>query len=130
MSRIVQAVNAMISLKSNIGNVRKGLCPNEFYFSYNNKYVWSISMDEDNEDFIITNYPLPDFNNVDDYIHKLSMLDPPEFENIDLVAYSSRDLKTREAKESFSELYTIIKEKLLGIDEVLDDIIRDAEVPF
>ena len=41
------------------------------------------------------------------------------------VKYDSAYIKTREATESFNELYQIIKEKLHGVDIVLDDIIAD-----
>ena len=45
------------------------------------------------------------------------------------VNYSSKELGTKEAKQSMRELYTLLSEKVYGIDEVLDDIIS-SDVPF
>jgi len=41
------------------------------------------------------------------------------------IRYSSKDLNSKEAYETFSELYRIIEEKVFGVDKALDDIIKD-----
>ena len=46
----------------------------------------------------------------------------PDFS--ECVSYSSKEIGTREAFESLSELYHLLTEKLYGIDRVLDDIIK------
>lgn len=131
MSRIVQAVNAMISKKDKISNVRGGLIPYSYFFTYNYKYVWSIEKEVDDDDYLnISNYPLRKGYKPEEYTDYLSGIDPSDFRQIDYVCYSTRELNTREAIESFRELYTIVKEKILGIDITLDDIIENSDVPF
>jgi len=44
-----------------------------------------------------------------------------------MVKYSDTEVGTKEAKSSFAELYTIVKERLYGVNDVLDDIISDSE---
>jgi hypothetical protein len=129
MSKIVQVMNIMITFKEKISNVRKSCYPNEYYFIYDSKYVWSIHKDND-DNFSITNYPLAQNYETEGYINYLANSDAGS-DNVDSVSYSTRELKTREARESFSELYTTVKEKLLGIDTILDDIIKHSEdIPF
>ena len=130
MSKIVQAINVMIASKDKIGDVRQGSYNDEYFFSYNSKYVWSILRLEDTGDFVISNYPLPSGRTVAEYTNYLSTLELTEFTNMNYVFYSTLNLKTREAKESFSELFTILKEMFLGIDKTLDDIIKSFEPPF
>jgi hypothetical protein len=48
-------------------------------------------------------------------------------ENINSVPYNTKTLGTKEAKDSFKELNTIIKEKVYGMDDVLDDIIGKGQ---
>ncbi len=131
MSKIVQAINVMIANKDKISDVRRGNHNiDEYFFSYKSKYVWSIAKNAD-ETFSIYNYPLGKGYQVDEYVNYLSSLEINDFaeNNVDFVGYSTKELSTREAKDSFSELYTIVKENILGIDTVLDDIIND-DAPF
>ena len=46
-----------------------------------------------------------------------------------MVTYDTSQIGTKEAKASFAELYGILEEKLHGVDDVLDDILKD-EPPF
>lgn len=127
MSKIVQAVNVMIANKDKISNVKKGTFLDEYYFVYNSKYVWSIGKSDN--DLYLTSYPLDSFyfETPEKYAKHLSGLDPDECGKIDYVCYSTKELNTREATESFRELYTTVKEKILGIDTMLDDIINNDE---
>ena len=113
MNKIVQVVNAMISNSDKINNVRKN--EKEYFFLYDNKYKWSSSRGDD-EVYYIHFYPLNDMS-----IEQLSSFH--DWEQYEYVTYSTKDLKTREALESFRELYQIVSNKVFGIDNMFDDII-------
>jgi hypothetical protein len=116
MSKIVQAVNAMIANPQLITNVIQG--QNEVFFLYKNRYVWSMAKNDDGHRLWF--YPgSPDISAYASY-------EGLEWEGVPMVLYSDKEIGTREAKASFSELYTIIKEKVYGLNDVLDDIISDV----
>lgn len=119
MSRIVQAINAMIENKEKITSVVKR--DNELFFLYKGKYVWGIIS---NDGHFLYYYP-----GATDPLHLANLRDS-EWEDVQLVSYSSKSIGTREAAASFAELYGIVAEKAFGIDVVLDDIIDDAFDPF
>lgn len=118
MSKIVQAVNSMISNAGMIGPVIQN--NNEYFFVYKDKYRWSVSR-RDNESHQLWYYPgdLP--------IEVLAGMEGHDWEMIPMVKYSDTEIGTKEAKSSFAELYTIVKERLYGVNDVLDDIISDSE---
>lgn len=120
MSKIVQAVNAMISNPDNISNVTRG--KEETFFRYKDKYTWSMRKDASNH--YLWFYPRSD-------IHELVRRETSSsgWEGVDMVSYSDTEIGTREAKASFTELYTILKEREFGVNKVLEDIIGDAD-PF
>lgn len=120
MSKIVQAINSIISNAKNIGNVSRG--DSELFFTYKEKYKWSISKRGD--DFYLWFYP----RNIS--IHDLVASARHDWEGIEMVTYQASEIGTREALSSFSELFTVISGKLYGIDGVLDDIISDDDIPF
>ena len=120
MSKIVQAVNAMIFNQSKITQVTKSLESNELYFIYNHKYVWSIVKSED--EYSLFYYP-----NYSD-ISKLLLIEDYNWDTIDLVRYSTKEIGTKEARSTFAELYNIVNENLFGINNILDEIIED--MPF
>ena len=117
MSKIVIAVNSMISHAEKISDVIVNKGNNEFIFKYDDKYVWGITTK--NEDYTLCFYP--ETREVDE------LWNVTDWDNFPFVMYSANDFKTREALESFGELYLIIKEKLHNVDEVLDDIIGDLK---
>lgn len=119
MSKIVQAVNSMISNRNLISNVAKG--EGEYFFLYKNKYKWSIAQRED-ETYL---WYYPGSITLDALIHCEQSGD---WESVDMVKYSDREIGTKEAIASFSELFIVVKEKLYRIDDVLDDIISDDEI--
>jgi hypothetical protein len=115
MSKIVTAINVMITNSDKITNVCKN--GEEIFFLYRNKYIWSIRA---SKEYYLYYYP-------EKYeIAYLSNLGEEQWENIDMVIYTTKDLNTREAVDSFKELYEVVLAKILGIDEVLDDIISEA----
>lgn len=119
MSRIIKAVNAMISNQDKIGHVIRGYRGNEIFFQYGGKHKWSISKNPKNE-YYLHYYPSN---------QKLEELagwpDEAWHEFNEIVSYNTKDLGTKEAHDSLSELYTIVQEKLFDMDKVLDDIIGD-----
>jgi len=116
MSKIVQAVNAMISNPSNITNVLHN--DGEYFFLYKKKYKWSTRQSETgiNLFFYPTNLSL----------ETLCRFDSDDWQGFsEMIVYRDSDIGTKEAKSSFQELYTVVKEKVFGIDEMLNDIIND-----
>ena len=65
---------------------------------------------------VTSNYTLEQLANVQD---------PQEWEHLAMVRYDAQELGTQEAMQTLSELYTVIKEKLYGVNQALDDIIGD-----
>ncbi|GAB2814707.1 hypothetical protein GCM10027276_14490 [Comamonas piscis] len=121
MSKIVQAINAMIANKQYITNVTPGeIIETEYYFLYKNKYAWSILKDTDGEHLL---FYYPNIQSTE-YLAQMTSSDA---NHIAAVTYSDLEIGTKEAKASFSELHTIIKEKIYGISDVLDDIISDLD---
>lgn len=123
MSKIVSAVNAMVEGHKKISGVKFGVNDAELFFYFNDKYKWSISKDA-NDCYYLCYYPgsqsiddLAEFSEEDWFLFK------------DYISYNTKEIGTREAKESFAELYLIVKEKLYGMDEVLEDIISH-DIPF
>lgn len=126
MSKIVQAVNAMIIKKHKISSVTQGLASNELFFLYDQKYKWSLlhggELEFDSgeqEDYVLFYY------RTDLTIERLVTVDVESMPQVKLARYSANEIGTKEALGSFRELYLVLKEKLLGIDEVLDDIIEE-----
>ena len=118
MSKVVQAVNAMIANPEYIDRVTRG-GHGELFFVYKRKYKWSMRRDADGEIFL---YYYPGQQSLD----QLARFDDDDWQDFaDMVVYSSREIGTREAQSSFNELYTLLKERVFGINEVLDDIIKD-----
>lgn len=111
--KIIQVINTMISNSEKISNVLKN--DSEYFFLYNKKHKWSIKQNSDG--YLLFFYPTESYN-----IEQLANL--VEWNNFnEIVTYKSDEIKTREATESFSELYQIVSEKLYGIDDIFDEII-------
>lgn len=119
MSKIVQAVNTMIAHQDLISNVLKG--DKEYFFLYKDKYKWSIVQRED-ETFL---WYYPGTLSLEDLC---DIEESGSWDGIDMVKYTDREIGTKEAIASFAELFTIIKEKVFGLDKVLDDIISDDDI--
>ncbi len=116
--KIVEAINNIITKSDKISNVLRNVEGSEYFFIYNEKYKWSILRSEKGE-YSLFLYPKENMSledlayQVDYSIYK------------DYVLYTSEEIKTREATESFAELYKIVSDKLFGTDNILDDIIND-----
>jgi hypothetical protein len=119
MSKIVQAVNAMISNKKLINSVIAG--ESEIFFLYRDKYIWSIRRDPESNEYLLWYYP-----GAED-VEQIAGNDGDGWEDVPMVVYKTADIGTKEARASFSELHSIVKERIFGMDEVLEDIISDSE---
>ena len=113
MNKIVQVINAMITNSNKIKEVTKN--GKEFFFLYDNKHKWSISRNND-EEYYIHFYPIKDIT-----IEQLSVF--TDWEHLEYVTYSTKDIKTTESIESFRELHQIVSDKVFGIDDIFDEII-------
>jgi len=119
MSKIVQAVNAMISNPEKIGRVVRG--EEEFFFLYNNKYKWSMAQRDGG--YALWFYP------GNETLDDLAVSEQSgDWDNTPMVTYSTTEIGTKEAKSSFSELYTLLKEKVYGVNAALDDIIANSDL--
>lgn len=126
MSKFIRAINVIISNPKKITNAISKERNNEYYFLYDGKHKWSVRKDDEDEYFVYyyrSKRTLQDFAN----------LDAQGWTNAhgEYITYSSKELKTRESLESMQELLHIVKEKTLGMGDVLDDIIAsDENMPF
>lgn len=120
MSKIVQAVNTIILNQKKITEVTRGRSGTQTFFLYDDKYVWSIA--ESDGEYILWFYPKGELSILADY-------EGFEWDEVPMVRYSTGELGTREAKATFAELYSVIKEKVYGVDDVLNDII-EQDIPF
>ncbi len=120
MSKIVAAINAMISRAENISNVIE--TSQMYFFLYKGIYKWSIR--QMSSDYALYYYPeATDLSTI-----ASAWGGNYNWENIIYVIYSTEEYKSQEAVESFQELYKIVQEKLYGVDDVLKQIIED--LPF
>lgn len=113
MNKIILAINSMIQNSDQISDI--SVSNNEYFFKYKG-YIWGIFKSK--EDYILIYYP--EFSNVIDAINLTKYLD-----DVASINYNSDAFKNQEDIESFRDLYLIIKEKLYGLDKVLDDIIEN-----
>ena len=89
-----------------------------YYFVYDSKFKWSISKSYEGDYYLVYypgNYTIQD----------IATLDPTVYID-EFVSYTTKEIKTREAVESFAELYQIIQSKLYNLDSILDQIINTA----
>ncbi|MCX2481056.1 hypothetical protein OQY15_18270 [Pedobacter sp. MC2016-15] len=115
--KIVQAINAMISHQEQITNVKRN--DQEYFFLYKERYKWSIILNSQG-DYILHLYTSETLT-----IEDLAAIPSEYWDTIDYVTYKNSEIKTQEAHESFSELFRIVQNKLLGADQILDDILSD-----
>jgi hypothetical protein len=123
MSKIVTAINVMVSNPDRIENVVKGYSDTESFFLYDKKHQWSILKNDFG--YYMAYYP----GNQD--VFNLAKIPDEDWEeaNIHCVNYTSKDLGTKEAKESMAELFSVVNEKVHGMDDILDEIIS-SDPPF
>jgi|JI102314A2RNA_FD_contig_51_1779867_length_1135_multi_4_in_0_out_0_1 transcriptional/translational regulatory protein YebC/TACO1 len=122
MSKIVAAINTMLLNSDKITNV--GIShynEQEIFFKYLKKQNWSIMKTPDSN-FIVYYYPNND-------IEILKTLDASsnDFQGVQMVKYATNEIKTKEAYETFEELFTMLQEKTYNLDEVFDEIFKNDD---
>ena len=124
MSKIVTAINVMVSNPDRITDVVKGRHETECFFKYENKHHWSI-LETNDKHFFLSYYP--DQPNLRD----LANIPDEEWEEFAprAVTYNTKVLAVKEAVDSFRELFLIVNEKNYGMDDVLNEIIS-GDTPF
>lgn len=123
MSKIVTAINVMISNQDGIGKVIQGVNNPEIFFMYEGKHKWSI-LKNDKDEYFLHYYP------GQQELEELARWDDEDWHYFgEMVSYTTRELGSKEAHDSFSELYTVVKEKRFNMDKILDDIIS-SEPPY
>jgi len=125
MIKIVRVVNAMLSHRDKITDVKESTSEagSVYFFLYNGKYKWSISRTAGEGSYFLHFYPGPES------LELLASCDVDEWAEHDpaSVFYSTRSLKSKEANESFAELFKVIREKLYNVEEILDEILKSAD---
>jgi hypothetical protein len=120
MAKIIQVLNSIISNQDKISSVirsNSGGNSSEFFFLYDNKYKWSIVQNSEG------NYYVHLYPTTDESLAFLASLDGNSWKSVVFVTYSTEDLKTPEAIETFRELYQIVSDKLFGVEEIFNAII-------
>ncbi|GIU52045.1 hypothetical protein [Shewanella sp. KT0246] len=123
MSKIVTAINAMISNPELITDSIQGCEDGEQFFVYDKKHSWSITSNESGK-FYLHYYPgSPD-------VYYLANIAGQHWhqEEVKMVTYNSDILGTQEALSSMKELQSIVSEKVYGMDDVLEDIIKKGQL--
>jgi len=123
MSRIIRAVNAMVSHPERIVDVLAGVNGRELFFVYLG-HKWSV-VEAKPDEYVLHFYPEDDIS-----IAQLAAKEGEDWEYVSMVTYLSKQLGGREALESMQELHTLVTEKVHGIDAVLDEIIASDAPPF
>lgn len=124
MSKVIKAINVMVSNPSLISDVYKGMHFSEIFFKYDRKHCWSILKNAESVYYLSYFPSAPDLSRLSDISDEEWEIHGPQ-----AVTYNTKDLATKEAIESFSELFSLVNEKVFGMDNILSEIIASDEVP-
>ena len=128
MSKIVPAVKAMVSNSNKISNVIN--LNNYWFFLYDEKYAWCIESwyYEGENRYMLYFLKAEDSFYVSEakVLERLSRKDVKSLiKEGKAIEYNSSEIGTDEALQAFRQLFTVVKEKGIGIDKVLDEIINN-----
>ena len=126
MSRIVAVAKAMYSNPSKISSVIN--LDSYWFFLYDNKYAWCIQNigDEGKNRYRLFFIKVEKEFAVDDpkQFEIVSRQDINSFvKNGEAIEYDSYEVGSKEVLHSFGMLYSVVKEKGIGIDKVFDEIL-------
>ncbi len=119
MSKIIQAVNVMITNQDRISTVKRE--KDEYYFLYKEIYLWSIEYNEEENSYSLFFYPGQNDSQI-----VIQQLEELGFSGVNYVSYGTKSLSTTEAFNSFRDLYTKVREKLFNVNKYLDEIIGEG----
>lgn len=126
MSKIITAINVMVSNPTLLTDVHLGFHRGEVFFKYSEKHCWSITKIDNGDEYSLSYYPgSPDPETLADLPNIAVGLSDQQ-----KVSYNTRELATREARDSFGELFSLVNEKAYGLDKVLEEIISSDELRF
>lgn len=126
MSRIVAVAKVMYSNPSKISSVIN--LDSYWFFLYDNKYAWCIQNigDEGKNRYRLFFIKVEKEFVVDDpkQFEIVSRQDINSFvKNGEAIEYDSYEVGSKEVLHSFGMLYSVVKEKGIGIDKVFDEIL-------
>ncbi|WP_321494887.1 hypothetical protein [uncultured Desulfobacter sp.] len=125
MSKIVAATNSMIANSDKISTVINS--DSYWFFLYDKKYAWCV----ENLNYEGTNSSILYFLKAEGkfYVNDLKTFERLSRQDVRLlvkqgeaIEYNSNEIGTDEALQAFRLLFTTVKEKGFGIDNILDDI--------
>nr|WP_319494382.1 hypothetical protein [uncultured Desulfobacter sp.] len=125
MSKIVAATNSMIANSDKISTVINR--DSYWFFLYHKKYAWCI----ENLDHEGTNSSILYFLKAEGkfYVNDVKVFERLSRQDVrslvkqgEAIEYNSNEIGTEEALQAFRLLFTIVKERGFGIDNILDDI--------
>ena len=127
MSKIVSAVKAMVSNSNKISIVIN--INNYWFFLYDGKYAWCIESwyyEGENRYMLYFLKAEGSFYVSDTRVfERLSRKDVRSLvREGKAIEYNSSEIGTDEVLQAFRQLFTAVKEKGIGIDKVLDEIIN------
>lgn len=127
MSKIVAAVKAMVASSNKISNVIN--INSYWFFLYDQKYAWCIESwyYEGENRYMLYFLKAEESFYVSDarVFERLSRKDvKSRIKEGKAIEYNSSEIGTDKALHAFRLLFTVIKEKGIGIDKVLDEIIH------
>ncbi|MRX70289.1 hypothetical protein SAMN06265349_101709 [Flavobacterium resistens] len=120
--KIVLVLNTIIAQREKISNVIPE--ENEFYFLYDNKYKWSIKkiLGDWDDEFIVDFFPDAKNEIIPDTIDQIASNRKWGIK-VNYARYSTKEIGTKEAYETFKDLYDILFNVVYGIDDIFNDII-------
>ena len=127
MSKIVAAVNAMVSDSNRISTVIN--INSYWFFILDEKFAWSIeSWDHEGENRYILYFIKVNGNFTVDDAKAFERQSRQDVRSLvkkgEAIEYNSNEIGTDEALKAFRLLFTAVKEKGIGMDKVLDEIIN------
>ncbi|WP_373493188.1 hypothetical protein [Aquiflexum sp.] len=112
--KIIQVLNSIIEKKDKITNVKP--LGSLYFFLFDGEFKWAIERDNSGDSYSV--YFFPSKEALIDYLSStLTWMEE------DYVKYSTEELKSKEAFETFKDLYQIVVDKVFDIDKMFDKII-------
>lgn len=115
MNKIISALNVMIENPEKIQDIEKDDFGELYFFLYLGKQVWSVYHNRDDEETIISYFP-----GMESTKSLISAV------GVESIPFSTREYKTTEARETFSELHRLVRNKYYNIDDVLNEILGET----
>jgi len=116
MNKIVQAVKKMVA--NSTGIVEHKHDEYQFFFTYEEKYLWSIEYNANEDAYILHFYP-----NIEEFMNFLENGQGQTLSSVTSICFSTKKLEDKEAYGAFKALFQLLQEKKYDFEKVLDEII-------